>query len=118
MTSTTYLCVLGLGLLLTTACKKEHRPAPATISQAPLEGRWQESEVSYKNFDGRGKLTDSGYTLAANPAVYSTLDATTWKQSGQLTNDYLYVRQDSTLIRSFYFNGGKTTLLIHFASYS
>jgi hypothetical protein len=99
LVSTRTLCVF---LLLATACKKENIPTPQA-PQAPLEGKWLDGEGSYKHFDSKGQLSESGYTLVPNPAVYSTLDGTTWKQSGQLTNEYTYTRQDSSLVRSFHF---------------
>lgn len=103
-----YPLLLGLGvvLLLPTACKKQDE-APAPIPQAPLEGRWLEGDGSYKILDSKGKVVDSGFTGSPNPVLYHTLDATTWKMSGQLHNEYTYVRQDSAITRSFHFNNGK-----------
>lgn len=99
----------GVVLLLTTACKKQDN-APAPIPQAQLEGRWLQGPGSYKILDSKGKVVDAGDTGSPNPALYHTLDATTWKMSGQLHNEYTYVRQDSSITRSFYFNGGKDHL--------
>ena len=106
-----YRLLLGLGavLLLPTACKKQD-DAPAPIPQASLEGRWLEGDSSYKILDSKGKVVDSGYTGSPNPALYHTLDATTWKMSGQLHNEYTYSRQDSAITRSFYYNNGKDHL--------
>jgi hypothetical protein len=88
-------------LLLAAACKKGDNVTP-TI-QAPLMGRWLEGAGSYEHFDSKGQLSGSGDIGAANPAVYSTIDSTTWKRSGQLTLEYTYTRQDSSLVRSFHF---------------
>jgi hypothetical protein len=113
MQSFPLLRALGVVLLLTTACKKQDN-APAAISQAQLEGRWQQGVGSYKILDSKGKVVDSGGEAAPNPALYHTLDATTWKMSGQLHNEYTYTRQDSAITRSFYYNGGKDHLNAEF----
>lgn len=103
---------LGAVLVLTTACKKQQEVPAPVAPQVPLEGRWQQGDGSYKIFDNKGVTLDSGYTPSPNPAVYHTLDATTWKQSGQLHNEYTYVRQESILTRSFHYdyNGVKNHL--------
>jgi hypothetical protein len=109
MQTSSLLRSLGVMLLLTSACKKEAN-SPAPIPQAPLEGRWQQGVSSYKILDRKGNVVDSGAEAAPNPALYHTLDATTWKMSGQLHNEYTYSRQDSAITRSFYYNGGKDHL--------
>ena len=104
MLSTHLRYALGAVLVLTTACKKQPE-APASVApQVPLAGRWQQGDGSYKIFESKGVLSSAGYTDSPNPAVYHTLDATTWKQSGQLHNEYTYVRQDSAVTRSFHYN--------------
>jgi hypothetical protein len=112
MLSTCLRYALGAVLVLTTACQKQPEDPAPVAPQVPLEGRWQQGDGSYKIFDNKGVTLDSGHTPSPNPAVYHTLDATTWKQSGQLHNEYIYVRQDSIITRSFYYdyNGSRDHL--------
>lgn len=110
MPSSSLRYALGVVLVLTASCKKQGdspAPVPASLSQTQLEGRWQEGASSFKILDSKGVVVNSGNTAPPNPELYHTLDATTWKMSGQLHNEYTYIRQDSTITRSFYYNSGK-----------